>query len=151
MSTVHFYCVLCGTALETSSESQHDLLKCRGCARNVPVPRRADATGDFRRYAHVFPPDVLELLVKFQCTACGAVLYADARCEGREVVCSSCRVRTGIPCWSNLLDGPRFAEAGAITRMRSNRSAARGEAPMLSPEEIEFLRGPRSDKPEAGA
>ncbi len=39
MSAVHFYCVLCGTALETSSDSRHDLTKCPCCSRYVPVPR----------------------------------------------------------------------------------------------------------------
>jgi len=151
MSTVHFYCVLCGSALETSSDSRHDLLKCHACSRNVPIPRRTNGAGDFKSYPHVFPPEVLELLVKFPCAVCGTALYADARCEGREVVCSSCGVRTGIPRWSNSPDEPRFAEAGAIARMRSANSPARAEAPMLSAEEIDFLRGTRSRKPEAAA
>jgi DNA-directed RNA polymerase subunit RPC12/RpoP len=97
----------------------------------------------------VFPPDVLELLVKFQCTSCGSALYADARYEGREVVCTSCSARTGIPRWSNVPNWPRFSEAGQITRMRTSGASAAAKAPTLSVDEIEFLRGTESRKPEA--
>src|SRR5689334_22341592 len=72
MPDVHFYCVLCGTALEASSESHYDLVKCHCCSRHVPVPRPAHGPGNVSAYSPVFPPDVLELLVKFQCTACGS-------------------------------------------------------------------------------
>src|SRR5882724_8301334 len=60
MSTVHFFCVLCGTALQISSGSRQDLIKCSCCSRHVPVPRRADIEGDFTSYQPVFPPEVLE-------------------------------------------------------------------------------------------
>ena len=151
MPTVHFYCVLCGSALQSPSDSLDDLSQCPSCSRYVPVPRRANGPGSFANYAPVFPPDVMELLVKFQCTSCGSALYADARYEGRDVVCTSCGARTRIPRWSNVPDWPRFSEAGQIARMRGSGSSARAQAPALSADEIEFLRGTESRKPEAVA
>jgi hypothetical protein len=151
MSTFQFYCVLCGSALEIPSDSQHDLMKCDACARIVPVPRRAKGVGNFKCYPHVFPPDVLELLIKFQCSGCGSKLYADARCEGREAICSGCGAHTRIPIWSNVPEGPRFLEPEKIGPARAAASEARGEVPALSPEELEFLRGARPGQPEAAA
>lgn len=150
MSSIQFYCVLCGSALEVPRDAQHDLMKCEACSRNVPVPRRAKGVGNFKCYPHVFPPEVLELLVKFQCSGCGAKLYADARCEGRDVVCADCGVHTRIPIWSNVPDGPKFLDPEKIGR-RQVTNTARREAPVLSPEEVEFLRGASPGQPEAAA
>ncbi|EDY17067.1 hypothetical protein CfE428DRAFT_5412 [Chthoniobacter flavus Ellin428] len=151
MPDVHFYCVLCGTALQTSSESHYDLVKCPSCTRHVPVPRPAHGPGNVAAYPPVFPPEVLELLLKFQCTACGAVLHADARDEGREANCPECNSRTGIPRWSNVPASPLLAEFGDRSRHGSRRAPAGAVAPTLSVEEIEFLRGMETGNPEAAA
>ena len=151
MSSIQFYCVLCGSALEIPGDSQHDLIKCEACSRIVPVPRRAKGVGNFKCYPHVFPPEVLDLLVKFQCSGCQAKLYADARCEGREVICSGCGAHTRVPIWSNVPDGPRFFEPGKIGRAPAKDSASREKAPVLSAEEVEFLRGATPGQPEAAA
>ncbi|MDR3401667.1 MAG: hypothetical protein P4L99_04130 [Chthoniobacter sp.] len=151
MPAVHFYCVLCGAALQTSSESRYDLMKCDCCSRYVPVPRPVNVTGDFTRYQTVFPPEVLGLSVKFQCSTCHAVISADARCEGRHLTCDECGAKTAVPRWSNVANWPRFSEAGKIARLRAKRPAVRAEPPTLSVEEIDFLRGTESRKPEAAA
>src|SRR5579862_5100819 len=97
MSTFHFYCILCGAPLEISSDSRYDLIKCHRCTRHVPVPKRANLAGDSTSYQSVFPPEVLELSVKFQCSGCGVAIRADARCEGRQVACDECGAKTAIP------------------------------------------------------
>lgn len=148
MSNVHFFCILCGTALQTSSDTRHDLMKCHGCSRHVPVPRPANLTGDFS-YLPAFPPQVLELAVKFQCAGCGVVMRADARCEGRRVACDDCGAKTTIPRWSNLSNWTRFSEAGVIARMRAIPMPGAAAPPTLSVEEIDFLRGAESRKPES--
>ena len=137
MSTVHFFCVLCGNALQTSADSRYDLLKCTCCSRHVPVPRPVNGPGNASNYPPVFPPDVLGLLVKFKCTTCGGVLHADARYEGHAVVCSTCNAHTAVPRWSNT---PAWT-----------LPVARASAPALSEEEIDFLRGGETGKPEAAA
>lgn len=152
MSAVHFYCVLCGAALQTSADSRYDLLKCPGCTRYVPVPRPAHGPGNFAAYPPVFPPEVLELLLKFPCSACHTVLQTDARCEGREFACPECGEQTTIPHWSNMPhQEPARAESGESTRRRSRLLSERIEAPILSEEELDFLRGAEPGKPEAAA
>jgi len=146
MSTVHFYCVLCGQPLETSTDLDIDLTKCHACSRTVPVPRRVKGSGNFKSYPPVFPPEVLDLLVKFQCTTCDSELYADARCEGRHVVCCTCGEHTPIPQWSTGAIGHRFVNFGAGGPLANG--ALPLEAPVLSPEEIDFLRGTTSGIPE---
>jgi DNA-directed RNA polymerase subunit RPC12/RpoP len=97
----------------------------------------------------VFPPDVLELSVKFQCSACRSVLHADARCEGREVLCPTCGIKIGIPRWSNVLSWPRTADGAEKARTKGPHASGI-TAPTLSMEEIDFLRGGGSSrKPEA--
>ncbi|HSI13882.1 MAG TPA: hypothetical protein VK961_17685 [Chthoniobacter sp.] len=151
MSAVHFYCVLCGAALQTSAESRYDLLQCHACTRHVPVPRPAHGHGNFAAYPPVFPPEVLELSLKFQCAVCQAVLQTDARCEGREFACPQCGEETTIPCWSNMPhQGPARLESDPARR-RSRQPSTRIEAPVLSEEELEFLRGVEPGKPEAAA
>lgn len=149
MPDVHFYCVLCGTALQTSTESHYDLVKCSACSRHVPVPRPAHGPGNVAAYPPVFPPEVLELILKFQCASCSAILHADARDEGREADCPDCGARTGIPRWSNVAAAPLVATSSE--RIRSKESPLGAIAPALSMEEIEFLRGGDTANPEAAA
>ena len=149
MPAVHFYCILCGAALQTSSDSGYNLMQCDHCSRHVPVPKPVSGLGDFTRYAPVFPPEVLELLVKFQCAACDRVLYVDARYEGREVACPDCDARTGVPRWSDVPSWPHPSEMSGKTRLRTTPSRSAMKAPTLSEEEIDFLRGEESNKPAA--
>ena len=146
MSTAHFYCVHCGSALQTAVDSRYDLVKCGACTRYVPVPRPVNGPGNSASYPHVFPQDVLGLLVKFKCTACDHVLHADARYEGQAVVCTGCGAHAPVPRWSNT---PAWLskDSGEQARQRLSRV----EAPVLSVEEIEFLRGADVGKPEAAA
>lgn len=151
MSAVHFYCVLCGTALQTSADSRYDLLQCHACTRYVPVPRPAHGPGNFAAYPPVFPPEVLELLLSFECTACHAALQTDARCEGREFACPQCGEQTTVPRWSHTPQLLVQAETTETMRRRSRLLSARVEVPVLSEEELEFLRGNEPGKPEAAA
>ena len=142
MSTVHFYCVLCGAALQISSDSRHDLAECPCCSRHVPVPRRVNLAGDGTSYQSVFPPEVLELSVKFPCSGCNVVIRADARCEGRQVACDDCGSKTVIPRWSNVASWTHFLGSRQICGGRLPLAQPSGvRSPTLSPEEIDFLRG----------
>jgi predicted RNA-binding Zn-ribbon protein involved in translation (DUF1610 family) len=151
MSAVHFYCVLCGAALQTSADSRYDLLQCHACTRYVPVPRAAHGPGNFAAYPPVFPPEVLELLLKFQCAVCNTLLQTDARYEGREFACPQCAGETTIPCWSNMRHSLLRAETDEPSRRRSRLLSDRVAAPILSEEELDFLRGVEPGKPEAAA
>ncbi len=108
-------------------------------------------TGNPNSYQAVFPPEVLGLSVKFRCDACGAVISADARCEGRPLACDDCGIKVTVPRWSDVATWPRFSEAGQIARLRASQPPARVEPPTLTVEEIDFLRGTDSGKPEAAA
>ncbi len=77
--------------------------------------------------------------VKFLCTSCKSRLGADARWEGRAVICSVCGDRTRVPHWSGFAHRRRTAE----TPPAANAS--------LSPEEIAFLSLPATAQPTAGA
>ena len=149
MPTICFYCVICGTALHASSESADDLMQCRSCSRHVPVPRLSSLLGKGREYLPVFPPEVLELTVKFHCTKCGSRLGADARWEGRGMACPDCGAGIRIPRWSMGPGWARVAAADSRVPMPPTRSAADLEAATLSNEEIAFLSAPDSEKPGA--
>jgi DNA-directed RNA polymerase subunit RPC12/RpoP len=149
MSSIRFYCVLCGTALHAAADSQHDLTKCHACSRVVPVPRAATLVGNFAGCQPVFPPRVLELSVTFQCTECSARLRTDARWEGREIVCQECGDNTVVPRWSTVPNWAPVTETGARMRGAVARPPIEVKAAVLSPEEIEFLRG--APTPEPGA
>src|SRR5471030_1717752 len=91
MPTIRFFCVICGTALQGNTDANDDVIECHSCARQVPVPRLANLPDRTAGCAPAFPPDVLALEVKFLCTACRSPLRADARWEGRHVVCPVCK------------------------------------------------------------
>jgi len=151
MSTVHFYCILCGSALQSAVDSRYDLVKCGACARYVPVPRPVNGPGNFASYPHVFPSDVLGLLVKFKCVGCDCVLHADARYEGQAVVCTGCGTHAPVPRWSNAPSWPLPKDAAEQARQRAGLGTSRVAPPTLSAEEVEFLRGADVGKPEAAA
>ena len=147
MSTISFYCVICGTALQAPSDTLHDLVECHSCSRYVPVPRPVDVRGKFTNCQCVLPPKVLELSVTFQCTECGSRLRTDARWEGREIRCPDCEKTTAIPRWSTVPNWPRASGA----REFAPRPPVDLKAATLSAAEIDFLRGEISANPEAAA
>jgi len=151
MPTLSFYCVICGTSLESSSDSQYDLLKCHGCSRHVPVPRPVGLVGKFTNCQSVLPPRVLELTVTFQCTKCESRLRTDARWEGRRISCPDCGGTTEIPRWSTVPSWPRSPAARDKARVPALPPPLRAKPATLSVEEIDFLRGEASSKPEAAA
>lgn len=147
MPTISFYCVICGTSLEASSDSQFDLIECHACTRYVPVPRPANLKGNFTKCQSVLPRRVLELSVTFHCMACDSRLRTDARWEGRRIACPDCGGKTEVPRWSTVPSWPSPPELP----MPEKRRPIRMEAAVLSREEIEFLRGEGSSSPEAAA
>lgn len=138
MPTIRFYCVICGTAMKTSSDSPDDVVQCPSCSRRVPVPRLTSLSGRFAGCVPVFPPEVLDLEVKFLCTSCRNRLRADARWEGRNVVCPVCSKKTAVPRWSRVPMWSRAPEA-AVAASRPDRPGNETAVVSLSPEEIEFL------------
>lgn len=100
-------------------------------------------TGRLTRCAPVFPPDVLELEVKFLCAFCNNRLRADARWEGRSVICPVCSEKTGVPRWSA---GFRWSGVNHETDIPDVRPAS---APRLSEDEIAFLTDAATAIPEA--
>lgn len=151
MPTTHFFCVICGAALRASSDSPDDLMECHACSRYVPVPRPAGLREESAGYLPVFPPEVLELSVKFQCTRCESWLRADARWEGRGVSCPDCGDKTTIPRWSAGLCWSHFSETGDVKSVPVPRRRVGVEAATLSIEEIDFLRGSACRSPGAVA
>jgi len=151
MPTIRFYCVICGTSLQAPSDAQHDVMECPSCARHVPVPRLAKLPGGLTGCLPVFPPDVIEVAVKFKCTSCGRRLRADARWEGRVVTCPACSAKTGVPRWSTVQSWSRTAESGKEGPIPD--AAVRGDAKVarLSADEIDFLSGPGSKNSGAAA
>jgi len=142
MPTIRFYCVICGTALHASADSKDDVMECQSCARWVPVPRFLNLTGGVTGCLPAFPPEVLELAVKFLCTKCGRRLRVDARWEGRAIVCPACGEKTDVPRWSTVLRWSRTSESGKEAPLPASRGGVTADTATLSTEEIDFLRGP---------
>lgn len=149
MPTIRFFCVICGTALSAPADSPKNLVECTNCSRTVPVPRPVGLTGRLTRCAPVFPPDVLELEVKFLCSLCNNRLRVDARWEGRSVVCPVCSEKTKVPRWST---GFRWAGVNHETdnpAVRHASDAADATEHRLSADEIAFLTETTVSNPEA--
>ena len=83
--------------------------------------------------------------VKFLCTSCQSRLGADARWEGRGVVCPVCGDKTRVPHWSGLPHLPHAAEIAPKAKAPGVAKAT------LSSEEIAFLSHPAPTNPVAGA
>ena len=143
MPSIRFFCVICGTALKGTTDSPGDVVECHSCGRHVPVPRLANVTGPSAGCAPVLPPEILALEVKFLCTSCQSRLGADARWEGRGVICPVCGDKTRVPQWSNLSQWPFKPEAA--------QGAKTPGTVKLSSEEIAFLSQPAPIKPGAAA
>ena len=134
MTTIRFFCIICGTVLEGATDSRADVMICKSCAHHVPVPRLADIPCGKDGCGPVFPPGVLELSVKFLCASCQTPLRADARWEGRTFTCPVCSDKVMVPQWSRVARWPQSsdAESGVPKPMTP-------EVVKLSADEIEFL------------
>ena len=126
MSDTRFFCAICGTALKAAADWPGDLAECPACSSIVPVPGRMKAG-----CAHVFPPDVLAVEVKFLCGSCKRKLRADGRWEGRSIKCPECGAKLSVPRWSSAAgETAPDASAPVATAMTC-----------LSAAEVEFLSG----------
>ena len=134
MPTIRFFCIMCGTPLEGTSDSRADVIACPSCAHHVSVPKPADIPCAADGCGPVFPPGVLELSVKFLCTSCQSPLRADARWEGRTVACPVCSDKTVVPRWSGVARWPRASDAEKKAPGTTGPEVVR-----LSADEIEFL------------
>ena len=145
MPLFRFYCVICGTSMKAPAETTDDIIECPNCARVVPVPRFTSLSGQMTGCGPAFPPEVLDLEVKFLCTACKSRLRADARWEGRGIVCPVCAEKVRVPRWSDVsrwsaAPGEKPAPAGRVPAPAGRVPASADAAAVsLSREEIEFL------------
>lgn len=146
MPTNRFFCIFCGTVLEGNSDSRADVVVCPSCAHHVPVPRLADIPAGSDGCGPVFPPEVLELSLKFLCTGCRSPLRADARWEGLSIACPACHEKIMIPRWSRVTRWPRSADADKKIQNSATSGVVR-----LSADEIDFLSTTGTGKPGANA
>ena len=145
MPTIRFFCVICGTALEGHTDSSTGVAECHSCARHVPVPHLAQVPALNAASVPAFPPEILAMEVKFLCTSCHSRLGADARWEGRGVMCPVCGDKTRVPRWSRVQHWPHAADSALRAKATGAPDAT------LSPEEIAFLSHPAPINPAAGA
>jgi DNA-directed RNA polymerase subunit RPC12/RpoP len=89
-----------------------------------------------------FPPEILAVEVKFLCTSCQSRLGADARWQGRGVLCPVCGDKTRVPLWSNI--------PGWSPTPETSQGAKAPLTVKLSSEEIAFLSQPTAANPGAG-
>jgi len=128
MSSISFFCAVCGQALTAHSSFAGEVMDCTRCERSVPVPGFPAMPGE-TGCAPVYPPEILSMDVVFLCRGCNAKLVIDGRLEGRELDCPQCQARVRAPLWS---------------RRALSRPAARtpkNAPPSLTPDEIGFLCG----------
>lgn len=112
MSTVHFFCVICGASIFRGENSTRPLVECPKCAHVVPVPGTVSlADGETMR---VFPPGVLSLEVVFQCSQCDCQIQIDARGEGSNVNCPQCAREVTVPYWSRRAPAPIALSAAEV-------------------------------------
>lgn len=98
MSTVHFFCVMCGAPLFRGAGSSRPLVQCPKCAHVVPTPEvlgNADSA-----VPKIFPRGVVALEMIFLCPHCDCQIQIDARGEGQAVECPRCERETMVPRWS---------------------------------------------------
>ena len=100
MTDLHFFCVICGSALTARLEAAGGLIECAVCRRVVPVPGSPVGPGEVAGCLGLYQPAILEVSIKFLCPECNAKLSADARREGRQVECPHCATKFPMPMWS---------------------------------------------------
>ena len=134
MSSIPFFCAVCGQALTAEPALAGAVMECTRCERSVPVPGFPPTPRESGCVA-VYAPEILSMDIVFLCRGCNAKLVADGRLEGRELVCPECHARVRAPVWS------RREKAGTHT------GAPRIDRPTLTPDEIGFLSGSFSPLP----
>lgn len=139
MPETRFFCAVCGTALKAAAGSPDDLVECPSCSCVVPVPSRVKI-GRSAGCAHVFPPDVLAVEVKFLCSGCKNKLRADGRWEGRSIKCPECGTKLTVPRWS-------VAAGEASPLLRDALAPLATATTCLSTAEVEFLSEPATARP----
>jgi DNA-directed RNA polymerase subunit RPC12/RpoP len=128
MSSILFFCAVCGEALSAELSFAGEIMDCSRCGRSVPVPGFLMMRGG-QGCAAVYPPEVLSVDVIFLCRRCGSKLVVDGRMEGREFDCPECDAPVKAPIWSRPAREP------------TNGRTPGKERPILTPEEIGFLSG----------
>jgi len=98
MSTVQFYCAICGAPNSHGADVARPLVQCAKCHHVVPAPDPVSFFED--EPLRVLPPGVFALEVVFGCDGCGCRMKIDARAEGRTVPCARCARETMVPYWS---------------------------------------------------
>ena len=114
MSTVDFFCAICGTAMTAQSASDRSLAECPRCSHVVPVPAAVNVLAELSDPLGILPPGVLSLELKFKCRSCGCKMQIDARWEGHSVDCAKCKRRVEIPYWSRKAPGKGQLSAAEI-------------------------------------
>jgi DNA-directed RNA polymerase subunit RPC12/RpoP len=100
MSTIRFFCTICGSALMAENDSTIPLAECAHCRHTVPVPTAIDNPWESGEPMPVMPEGVIALHVCFLCPRCHIKLRTDARMEGRSVECPECSQPIQVPVWS---------------------------------------------------
>jgi DNA-directed RNA polymerase subunit M/transcription elongation factor TFIIS len=135
MSSISFFCAVCGQALTAEPAFAGELMECTRCERSVPVPGFPATARESGCVVGVYPPEILSMDIVFLCWGCNARLVVDARLEGRELDCPQCHALVRAPLWS------RREKAG------TGPGARRIDRPFLTPDEIGFLSGSLSCSP----
>lgn len=115
MSTVSFYCVICGKGLSAPAAYAGSVYECAGCSHSVPVPGFPGRSGVTSLPA--YPPGILAMDLTFPCDGCDARLVVDARWEGHEVDCPRCKTAVVVPQWSGHETAPSAAPAAGGVRL----------------------------------
>src|SRR5215212_2137360 len=114
MSSVSFYCAVCGEALKAPASHAGSVTACSRCSRSVPVPGFPAQSGF--GFPPVYPPEILSMDVTFACRGCKTHLVVDARWEGHEVDCPRCDCGITVPLWSGrAVDDSPPARAPKVT------------------------------------
>ncbi len=113
MSTVHFFCVMCGSSLFRGAQSTRPLVECPKCSHVVPVPDPLRLPGEGGGLPPVFPRGVLSLELIFLCSHCHCHIQIDARGEGQAVDCPRCRREVTVPQWSQRVEAEEVVSLSA--------------------------------------
>jgi len=123
MSSLSFYCALCGVVLDVDASMAGGHVECPHCRQSAPVPGPAPHRVDrvLKRNSEVLRIDVV-----FHCQGCRSELAVDGRREGQNFTCPICESTMRTPVWSRQLaafEMPGFSYESAT----------------LTAEEIDFL------------
>jgi DNA-directed RNA polymerase subunit RPC12/RpoP len=127
MSTVDFFCAICGMAMTAQSTSDRRLAECPRCAHVVPIPAAVGVAPELSDPMGVLPAGVLALEVKFKCHSCGCKMQIDARWEGRSVECPKCKRGVEVPYWSRKAPGKGQLSAAEIDFLTGNLEAVNSQ------------------------